>query len=259
MEKIIVLFPLILFLCACSIVGPGQRGVRVILGAASSDVKAPGPYLWVPFVLGMAEMDVQVQKSEIKTTAASKDMQEITTELAVNWSLNPDKVVETYKNVGDEDDILKRIIVPAVNEVMKAATSKRTAEEILSQRLALKADIDAGLKDRLEKYGLSFGDVSIVNLAFSQQFTQAIEEKQIAEQKSKQAVYEKEKATQDALAAVETAKGQQAAQNLVKASITAEILQQRAIEKWDGHFPQVMGGNGTLPFLNIKLGKSREE
>lgn len=255
MIRCTTLLSLAAMLCSCSVVGPGQRGVRVSLGSVSDEPKPPGAYLWLPLLLGMAKIDVQIQKAQIKADAASKDMQDVHAEIAVNWSMNAKNVVQTFKEIGDEDAVLERILAPAVNEVMKAATAKRTAEEVLTHRLEMKKDIDEGLMARLLQYGIALHDVSIVNLSFSHSFTEAIEEKQIAEQKAKQASYNAEKATQDARAEVEKAKGTAEAQRLMKSTITAEILQQRAIEKWDGHFPQVMSANGALPFLNMAVTK----
>jgi regulator of protease activity HflC (stomatin/prohibitin superfamily) len=240
-----------LFLTSCSIVGPGQRGVRIMLGSASDDPKPPGAYLWFPFILGMAKVDVQIQKSQIiNLSAASKDMQDVGAVIAVNWSMNPDNVVKTYKEIGNQDDVDDRILIPAVSEVFKAATAKRNAEEILTKRLDMKKDIDDGLKARLDQYGIHLYDVSIVDLSFSAGFTQAIEHKQIAEQQAKQAAYVTEKAIQDAKAEVEIAKGKNEAQKLLQTTTSAAILQKAAIDKWDGHFPQVMGTT-TLPFINI--------
>lgn len=235
---------------ACSVVGPGERGVRVSLGKVSDDAKASGAYVWVPFLLGMEKINVQIQKEEVDSSAASKDMQEIRAHVAVNYSLSADKVVETYKTIGDEDDILQRIVIPSVNEVMKSAAAKRTAEEVLTKRMDMKKDIDDGLKERLAHYGITLHDVNIVNLTFSADFSRAIESKQIAEQQAKQAEYVALKATQEAKAEVERAKGTAEAQKLMKSTITAEILQQQAIEKWDGKFPTYMGS--TLPFINLK-------
>lgn len=246
-----VLTAVFLMLTSCTIVGPGERGIRISLGSVSEDSKPSGAYLWLPFVLGMAKIDMQIQKSEIEATAASKDMQDVTAKVAINWSMSPENLVKTYKEIGDEDDVSKRILMPAVNEVLKASTAKRTAEEILTKRLEMKKDIDEGLKERLGKYGIALQDISITNLKFSDGFAQAIEHKQIAEQQAKQAAYVAEKATQDAKAEVERAKGQAEAQRLLKESITPGLLQKMAIEKWDGHFPQYMGG-GPVPFLNIK-------
>ncbi|HRH25100.1 MAG TPA: prohibitin family protein [Candidatus Paceibacterota bacterium] len=248
MKKLVLLSFL---LGGCSIVGPGQRGVRISLGTVSEEPKMPGAYLWIPFILGMSKIDVQIQNEVVESTGATKDMQDVHASLAVNYSITPNKVVKTYKDIGDEKDVFNRIISPSVNEVMKASISKRTAEEVLTKRMDMKLDIDNGLKDRLEKNGVTLHDVSIVNLNFSRGFTDAIEKKQIAEQEAKQAFYGAQKATQDANAAIEKAKGEAASQNLIRASITKEILQQRAIEKWDGRFPQVMGAQ-ALPFIDLK-------
>jgi regulator of protease activity HflC (stomatin/prohibitin superfamily) len=235
----------------CSIIDPGERGIRFHFGKASEEVQQPGAYIYVPFVAGMKQINVQVQKAEVDTSAASKDMQEIHTHVAVNWSIAPDKVVQIFKQIGDEDDILARIIIPAVNEALKQASAKRTAEEALTHRLELKKDIDEALSNRLLQYGVTLHDVSIVNFSFSKEFMDAIERKQIAEQKAKEAEYVAQQAVQDARAEVNRAKGRAEAQQLLRQTLTKEILQQRAIEKWDGKFPQFMGSQ-ALPFINFR-------
>jgi len=176
---IIVLFAALL--SGCSIVGPGTRGIRVSLGQANPESLREGLYLWIPFVYGMSKMDVQIQKSEIEINAASKDMQDVITHFALNWHINPEKVVEVYKTIGNENNVLTNIITPA-----------------------------------------------------------------------KQAEYEAIKAKQDAVAEVNRAEGQARAQNLLKLTLTPELLQLKALEKWNGQFPQVMG-SGTLPFINLKM------
>lgn len=243
MKKLFVLAS-VMMLTACSVVGPGERGVSVSLGKAGSEVREPGAYLWIPFLYGMTTLNIQIQKNEVETSASSKDMQEITTHLAINWSLTPAKVVDVYKTIGDESDIVNRIIQPAVSEALKAASAKKTAEEILNKRLELKDEIDTMLKDRLTKYGITLNDVSIVNLTFSKEFTDAVERKQIAEQRSKQSIYEAEKAGHDAAAEVNRAKGQAEAQRLLKTSISADLLKLEYLRKWDGKLPSVMTGNG---------------
>lgn len=246
----------LLFLPACTVVGPGQRGVRISLGTVSEDAKQPGAYLWLPFILGMTKFDVQIQKSDIETSAASKDMQEVTTRIAINWSITPDKAVNMVKEIGDEEDVLKRIIIPNASEVLKAAMSKRNAEEQLTKRMELKTEIDKELAARLAPYGVTIHGVSIINFKFSEQFTQAIESKQIAEQAAKQAEYDAQKAIQQAKANVNLARGQAEAQALLKTTLTKEMLEKMAIEKWDGQLPQVT--SGAMPFINLKQSKSAE-
>ena len=94
-------------------------------------------------------------------------------------------------------------------------------------------------------------DVSLVNFSFSPEFSKAIESKQIAEQEAKQADFVALKATKEAQAEVNRAKGQAEAQRLQRLTLTSEILQKQAIEKWDGRFPTVMSSNSSLPLINI--------
>lgn len=249
--KFLVLFATVFMMSACTVVSPGERGFSVSLGKVGSEVRQPGAYLWIPFFHGSKTLNIQTQRSDVSTSAASKDMQEIRTDVAINWAITPDQVMNVFQNIGDEDDVLKRVINPAVNESLKSASARMTAEEILTKRVELKTEIDRVLKERLTQYGVTLQDVSIVNLTFSNEFMQAVERKQVAEQEAKRAVYLAQQATQTALAEIEKAKGQAESQRLLKSTITPEVLQMKALERWNGQFPQVMG-NQALPFINLK-------
>jgi prohibitin 1 len=234
-----------------AIVNAGERGVVMKFGKVQDKVLDEGIHPIVPIVTYVKKLSVRVQQNSFKSDAASKDLQKITTELAVNWHIDPIQVNKVFQQVGDGEQITIGIITPAISEVLKAATSKKTAEEIITRRTELKEEIDNNLKKRLAVYGLLVDDVSLVNFAFSEEFGRAIESKQIAEQEAKQAEFIAQKATQEAQAEVNRAKGQAEAQRLQKLTLTPVLLQKQAIEKWDGRFPMVMGGNGSLPLINI--------
>jgi len=234
-----------------TIVGPGERGVMMRFGKVQDAILDEGLHPILPIVTSVKTLSVRVQKTDAKADAASKDLQSITTDLAVNWNVDPTKVNQIFQQVGDEEQIVSSILSPAISEVLKAATSKKTAEEIITKRTELKTEIDNSLKKRLEPYGVIVRDVSLINFGFSPEFSKAIEAKQIAEQEAKQAEFTVKKATQDAQAQINRAKGQAEAQRLQRQTLTSEILQQQAIEKWNGQFPTVMGGGGTLPLINI--------
>ncbi len=253
MKTLLMIVSLLLFV-GCSMVGPGQVGLRTHFGAVSDQVLDSGAHLWIPFALGVKRIDTRIQKSEYETNAASKDMQTVVTKFAINWRLDTTKVVTVFKTIGDEQTVLDNVIEPAISEVLKAATSKKTAEEILSKREDLKNEIDTLIKERMAKYGIVIEAINITNVTFSHDFAAAIESKQVAEQRSKEAFYEAQKAAQDATAEVNRAKGQAEAQKLLRLSLSPELLQLKALEKWDGKFPTVMTGNGSLPFINIKAG-----
>ncbi|WP_407900741.1 prohibitin family protein [Scytonema sp. NUACC26] len=234
-----------------TIVNAGERGVVMNFGKVQEQVLDEGIHPIMPIVTTVKTLSVRVRQNTFHADAASKDLQKVTTELAVNWHIDPTRVNKVYQQVGDEEQIITGIITPAVSEVLKAATSKKTAEEIIIIRTQLKEEIDNHLKERLSAYGLIVDDISLVNFAFSPEFSKAIEAKQIAEQEAKQAEFIAKKATQEAQADVNRAKGQAEAQRLQRQTLTPELLQKQAIEKWDGRFPTVISGNGTLPLINI--------
>ncbi|MEG3921929.1 MULTISPECIES: prohibitin family protein [unclassified Microcoleus] len=234
-----------------ALVGAGERGVMMRFGKVQDVILDEGIHPILPIFTSVKTLSVRVQKTDLKADAASKDLQSITTDLAVNWNVDPAKVNQVFQQVGDEEQIVTSILSPAISEVLKAATSKKTAEEIITKRTELKTEIDNSLKKRLEPYGVIVRDVSLINFGFSPEFSKAIESKQIAEQEAKQAEFTVQKATQDAQAEINRAKGKAEAQRLQRQTLTAEILQQQAIEKWNGQFPTVMGGGGTLPLINI--------
>ncbi|MEG4587880.1 prohibitin family protein [Microcoleus sp. MOSTC5] len=234
-----------------TIVGAGERGVMMRFGKVQDAILDEGIHPIFPIVTSVKTLSVRVQKTDLKADAASKDLQSITTDLAVNWNVDPAKVNQIFQQIGEEEQIVTSILSPAISEVLKAATSKKTAEEIITKRTELKTEIDNSLKKRLEPYGVIVRDVSLINFGFSPEFSKAIEAKQIAEQEAKQAEFTVKKATQDAQAQINRAKGQAESQRLQRQTLTPEILQQQAIEKWNGQFPTVMGGGGTLPLINI--------
>lgn len=246
--KNLTLALLAIALSSCSIISPQERGVRLWSGAPGGALD-PGMHAWFPVFAGVAVVNVGVQKSDVKTSAASKDMQEVSIEIVVNWSVSPESVVNLYTRLGDKAAVYSKVIEPAVSEVSKAALSKKTAEQILAERISLKTDIDSLLQDRLKAYGVNMLDVSIVNLRFTEQFSHAIEEKQIAEQQSKQSAYLADKAKNDAVARVNQAQGEARAQGLLRETLNPMLVQIRAIEKWDGVLPNYMNGTQGLPFI----------
>lgn len=247
-----------------STVGPGQRGILITLGKTSETVLGEGPHFKFPFISEIRTMSVRVHKSQDTSEAATHDMQRVTATVALNWTVNPESVGKMLREVGNEESIETNIIAPAVSEVLKAATAKMTAEEVLTKRIELKLAIDESLIKRLSGYGLIVKDISLVDLDFTKEFNHAVEQKQIAEQQAKQASYIAEKATQDAVAAVNTAKGEAEAvlvnaraqsegQKLLKQTLTKDVLALEYLKKWNGQLPTVLtGGAGGGIMLNMQ-------
>ncbi len=236
------------------IVNPGEAGVLSTLGKARDGVLLEGVHFKPPLVSNVDIYDLTVQKFEVPAQSSTKDLQQLTASFAINFRLDPVQVVAIRRTQGTLQNIVSKIIAPQTQESFKVAAARRTVEEAITKRDELKQDFDEALGERLEKYGIIVLDTSVVDLNFSLEFSKAVEEKQIAEQRAQRAVYIAREAEQEAEATINRAKGQAEAQRLLRETLTAELLQKQAIEKWDGKFPQVLGGNGAVPFLNLDNG-----
>ena len=184
---VIIVFAVMLIIAAFPVVviKAGQRGVVFNnISGLENRILGEGVHFRIPFVETVTQLPVRVQKTEVRAEAASKDLQTVNTDIVVNWHMNAGKINKIFQEIGDDEAVTDRILTPAVNEVVKAATAKKTASEVLAERPELKHDIDVTLSQRLVRYNIVLDDVSIVNVSFSPEFNRAIEDKQIAQQLS---------------------------------------------------------------------------
>jgi regulator of protease activity HflC (stomatin/prohibitin superfamily) len=244
-KVLLALFGLALLTSFFVIVNAGERGVLLQFGAVQDVVLAEGIHPIVPIVHTVKKLSVRVQSQEITAEASSKDLQDVYTDVALNWHIVPEETYLIYQQIGDRDAIIQNIINPAVEEVLKAVMARYTAEEIITNRGEVKTSVDQALIERLRPYHIAVDDISLVHVHFSNRFSDAVEAKQVAEQEAKRAEFVALKAIKEAEAKVNLAKGEAEAQTLLQQSLTPELLQRQAIEKWNGNLPLVMGSDGT--------------
>ena len=255
-------------------IGAGHVGVALLFGKVQPIALPEGINLVNP-LYDVVEMDARVQKHQAKYDAASKDLQAVHVQMVVNYRLSGDKATDVYQRIGPH--YASVIVDPAAQEVLKANTALHVATEIMQQRAKIKLDVQRELTTWLAKYGLDVREVSLANISFDKAYEKAIEAKQIEEQKAEQKRYELIQAQRQAEivaaqakglgdAAREKAKGEAEATKIrgeaeanynqkVAASLTATLIQQRYLERWDGKLPQFsMGsGSGTGLMLNLPL------
>jgi len=235
----------IIFFTPFVIVNAGERGVLMQFGEVQNQILGEGIHLIIPIVNTVKKLSVRVEKQEISAEASSKDLQDVFTDVALNWHIIPSQVNLIYQQIGDEKGVVNKIINPAVEEVLKAVMAKYTAEEIITRRGEVKAGVDNALTTRLITYHIGVDDISLVHVHFSQGFGDAVEAKQIAEQEAKRAEFVALKAIKEAEAKVNFAKGDAEAQRLVRETLSTEVLVKQAIEKWNGNLPLIIGEGGA--------------
>lgn len=270
LTPVIVVSLLILLGLNCfAVLNPGQAGVISVLGKARDGVLLEGIHFKPPLISVVDIYDLTVQKFEVPAESSTKDLQDLSARFAINFRLDPLLVVEIRRTQGTLANIVSKIIAPQTQESFKIAAARRTVEEAITKRNELKQDFDNALSERLEKYGIIVLDTSVVDLDFSPEFAKAVEEKQIAEQRAKRAIYVAQEAEQQAQADVNLAKGKAEAQRLLAETLKAQggqlVLQKEAIQAWkDGgsQVPKVlvMGGKDQagMPFL-LNLGDVQQQ
>ncbi|HEX5206481.1 MAG TPA: prohibitin family protein, partial [Steroidobacteraceae bacterium] len=215
-------------------IGPGQRGVLMTFGAVHTGVLDPGLHLKLPFAQSVARMDVQVQNSQAAETSASLDLQNVSTTVATNWHILPADAEWVYQHIGNEGDLVDKIIRPAISNSVKAVTAHYNAEDLIIHRDQVRNEIQVQMTAELQSYRVVVDSVNITDFHFSEEFAQAIERKQIAQQRAFQAKYELDQAKVRAEQRIVEAQAQSESQKLLQQTLTPEIIQQQAITKWDG-------------------------
>jgi regulator of protease activity HflC (stomatin/prohibitin superfamily) len=237
----------------------GYRGLVLQFGAPTGQVLGEGFYMvFPPFIRTVELMSVQVHAYETNAEAASRDLQIVKTQVTLNYSLsrNPSDLVRIYRDLRHE--YLDRIIRPAIQEAVKAATARFTAEELITRRPDVRQAIEDVLRARLERFGIRIEAMSITDFDFSDAFNAAIEAKVTAQQQALKAARDLERVKLEAQQKIEQARAEAEALRIQKQNVTPELVelrrieaQMKAIEKWDGRLPEVVTGTGPVPLLDV--------
>jgi regulator of protease activity HflC (stomatin/prohibitin superfamily) len=262
MTRTLALLTLAAGLSACSphTVDAGTIGVKTDWGAVQPEPLQEGFY-WVSW-LGeeINNINARVLKMEANSSASSKDLQVVTTKIALNFRIDPENVVNIFQSIGSLEEVKNNIIDPVLQEAVKTATARYNAEELITKRPQVKGDITAYVTERLSNSNLIVTDLSIVNFQFDSKYQDAIEAKQVAEQRALtaqndlrrievEAKQTEARAQGEANSALIGARAEAERQELLRRTITPELVQWQAIQRWNGVLPTVTGDD--IPLIQL--------
>ena len=278
-----------LIINSVKIVDAGNRGVLLTFGAVDvSRSLNEGIHFVVPVRDSVVQMEVRTQRITEDAAAASGDLQDVRTQVALNYHLDPDNSQNVYKSLGL--DYANRVIVPAIQESVKQVTARFNAEELITQRESVKTEIEQQIRARLAAYNIIVDAISITEFQFSDEFVRAVEAKVAAQQRALQAQNELRRIEIEAQQAEARAVGEQQANiaraegirqsNVLQAQGEAQAittideqlrqspsyLEWLKSQKWDGQLPLVVGGSGSeandqtvTPFIEIPTSRNEFE
>ena len=247
------------------VIAAGHRGVVLKFGAVTGKVLGEGLYFVTPAVESVVEMSIQVQAYKAKASSASRDLQEVTTEITLNYSLTPSSVTTLYQTIGLDWE--HRLIDPAVQEAVKASTAGFDAERLIVDRPKVRGDIEKILRDRIEAVGLHVMAVSITDFSFSKEFDQAVEAKVKAQQDALTAKHKLDQVKMEAEQDLTRKRAESESLKLQKEHVTDKMIELRrvevalksldvqmeAVKRWNGSFPTTLIGNppGNMPIMPL--------
>jgi prohibitin 2 len=251
------------------IIQPGEQGVVVRVGKLTGETFGEGLHLKTPIFDNVDKLDLQIQKfSASKMQASSKDLQNVTTSCAVNYRLNPEKVIGVRRQLGADTSIHEnRALQPQLQEAIKAVTARYNAQDLIAKRREVSSEMRDTFQRKLDNLidgAFLVDEFAITNFTFSKTFNRAIEAKVEAAERSIQAENEVRQARAEAEKEIATAKGKaesvrieaQAEADAIRLRAQAfrefpEVLKLDTIQRWDGRLPLVLGGENSDMLLNI--------
>ena len=248
------------------IVQAGHRGVVLYVGAVENRVLGEGLHFIVPFAEQVIQLEVRTLKFQADASAASNDLQEVATTIALNYHIDPSKANIVYQQLGA--DYADRIIAPTIQESVKASVAKFNAEQLITQRATVKGVIAQTISKTLSGRDIIPETIFITDFQFSKAFANQVELKVVAFQNylteqnnllaiqviANQTVVQ---AQAQARARVANATGEAQAIKLITDQLrqSPEYLQWKAINEWNGQMPYSFGGGGSsasgFPFFQL--------
>lgn len=250
-----ILVIIMMLIGSCTIVKPGHRGVLVTTGKVSTYVKGEGLHLKLPFIQKIIPVSVMVTQAKFENmSAASSSMQDVFTDVTLNYHINPERVNRYFVRFGKEpSSVIDNLIAAKLQELVKSLTNAYTTEQLLQRRTVLRDSVYVKLNRVAVNYDIVIDEFSMTNFRFSSAYQASIEEKQVMEQRALTAQRQKEVAQQEGEARIITARAEAEANRLKQAAITPQLIRYEEVmvlkEKWNGELPQVTGG--AIPLLNL--------
>ena len=235
-----------------TVVPAGHIGIQVTFGTVNQETLSEGLHFVNP-LSQVQEVDVRLVTAQLKNSSAgTRDLQQVHTDIVLNYRLDGAKVGHIYKEFGL--NLEDRIVLPALNESFKSVTAHYSSEELITKRDEVSAKIKEEIGGKLGKYNVTVGDISLVNFGFSAEYQRAIEAKVIATQSKLKAEQDLARIEVEAKQEIAKAEGRAKAIQIETQAINsqggASYVQLKAIEKWKGEVPHTMAGN-AVPFVNI--------
>lgn len=195
----------------------GYTGILTTFGRVEDRTLDAGFNMKAPWQK-VVKMDNRIQKVNVGLSAFSSDLQQVDVSYTINYQIDKQNAMNIYRSVGKQ--YYDVVIQPNILESFKVAAAKYTAEELIANRNELAAKVEELLSESLNDYNINVVSTAIEDMDFSDAFTNAVEEKQVAAQNALKAQIEQERFTME--------KEAEAARSVIDANTASEVAKIQA-------------------------------
>ena len=260
---LVVVIALIFAISCFSFVPTGHTGVVTLFGKVEDYTLDSGVHFKNPFAR-VIKMDNRIQKESVELSCFSSDIQEVEVVFTLNYQISKEYAMNIYKTIGK--NYFDTAVSPIITESVKTVAARYTAEDLINKRNELAMAIETDMKEKLLIFNIELVSTSIEDMDFTDAFTNAVEEKQVAAQnklkaetEAAQRVVEAEAeaeirrvtAEAEAYEILQRAEAEAQANQKLAESITDRLIEYRYYEVWDGKLPQMVMGESTTPMVQI--------
>ena len=236
-----------------TVISAGHTGVQITLGEVNPVALTEGVHFINP-ISQVKDVDVRLQRSNLNgASAGTKDMQQVHTDIAINYRMTANKVPHIYKEFGLDVDT--KVLGPAMNEAFKSVTGHYTSEELVTKRQEVSDTIQQRLAEKLAPFDITVSTISLVNFGFSADYQKAIEQKVIATQQTAKAEQDLRRIQVEAQSRVAQAKGEAEAIAIQAQAIQSNggqnYVQLEWIKRWNGKLPDTVVNGQSGMMLNV--------
>lgn len=260
---LVIIIALIFAISCFSFVPTGHTGVVTLFGKVEDYTLDSGVHFKNPFAR-VIKMDNRIQKESVELSCFSSDIQEVDVVFTLNYQISKEYAMNIYKTIGK--NYFDTAVSPIITESVKTVAARYTAEDLINKRNELAMAIETDMKEKLLIFNIELVSTSIEDMDFTDAFTNAVEEKQVAAQnklkaetEAAQRVAEAEAEAQirrvtaeaEAYEILQRAEAEAQANQKLAESITDRLIEYRYYEVWDGKLPQMVMGESTTPMVQI--------